>query len=53
MAGVSDISQAAVSRVFSPGPGITRETRQKVLDAVGELSDASNTIAVSVIDQKI
>lgn len=49
VARLAGVSQAAVSRTFTPGASISTETRQKVLTAAEELGYRPNVIARSLI----
>jgi len=49
VARIANVSQAAVSRTFTPGASVSRETREKVLAAARELGYRPNAIARSLI----
>ncbi len=49
VARLANVSQAAVSRAFSPGASVSEETRVKVLAAAKELGYRPNVIARSLI----
>jgi DNA-binding LacI/PurR family transcriptional regulator len=49
VARLANVSQAAVSRAFTPGASVSEETREKVLAAARELSYRPNVIARSLI----
>jgi len=49
VARLANVSQAAVSRTFTPGASVSQETREKVLAAARELGYRPNAIARSLI----
>jgi DNA-binding LacI/PurR family transcriptional regulator len=49
VARLAGVSQAAVSRTFTPGASVSEETRAKVLDAARQLGYRPNVIARSLI----
>ena len=49
VARLARVSQAAVSRVFTPGASVSEQTRQRVLDAAYKLNYRPNAIARSLI----
>ncbi len=49
VARLAGVSQAAVSRAFTPGASVSEETRQRVLDAASRLNYRPNAIARSLI----
>jgi DNA-binding LacI/PurR family transcriptional regulator len=49
VAKLAGVSQAAVSRVFTPGGSVSEETREKVMVAVEKLSYRPNVIARSLV----
>src|ERR1044071_9692663 len=52
VAALAGVSQASVSRAFSPGSSITEETRQRVLDAARKLNYVPNSIASSLTTKR-
>jgi len=51
VAKLAGVSQAAVSRTFTPGASVSEETRNKVLAAAENLGYHPNVIARSLIQQ--
>ena len=51
VARLAGVSQAAVSRTFTPGASVSEETRQKVVDAAEKLNYRPNAIARSLIQR--
>jgi len=51
VARIANVSQAAVSRTFTPGASVSEETREKVLAAAKELGYRPNVIARSLIQK--
>lgn len=51
VARLANVSQAAVSRTFTPGASVSKETRAKVLEAAEELGYRPNVIARSLIQK--
>lgn len=49
VAELAGVSQAAVSRVFTPGSSVSEETRQKVLTIASQLGYRPNVIARSLV----
>jgi len=49
VAQLAGVSQAAVSRVFTPGSSVSEETRQKVLTIANQLGYRPNVIARSLV----
>jgi DNA-binding LacI/PurR family transcriptional regulator len=49
VARLAGVSQAAVSRVFTPGSSVSEETRSKVMSAVQQLGYRPNVIARSLV----
>ncbi len=49
VARLADVSQSAVSRVFTPGASVSEEMRRKVLVAAGELGYRPNALARAMI----
>lgn len=49
VARLAGVSQAAVSRVFTPGASVSEDTRAKVMDAVKQLGYRPNVIARSLV----
>jgi DNA-binding LacI/PurR family transcriptional regulator len=49
VARLADVSQSAVSRVFTPGASVSKEMRQKVLKAAAELGYRPNALARAMI----
>jgi LacI family transcriptional regulator len=52
VARVSDVSKAAVSAVLNDKPGVSKETREKVLQVIQRLNYRPNAIARSLIAKK-
>jgi DNA-binding LacI/PurR family transcriptional regulator len=51
VAELAGVSQAAVSRAFTPGASVSEETRRKVMEAVEKLNYRPNVIARSLIQK--
>jgi DNA-binding LacI/PurR family transcriptional regulator len=49
VARLADVSQSAVSRVFTPGASVSEEMRRKVLEAASELGYRPNALARAMI----
>jgi DNA-binding LacI/PurR family transcriptional regulator len=52
VAALAGVSQASVSRAFSTGSSISKETRQRVLDAAHKLNYVPNSIASSLTTKR-
>ncbi len=52
VAALAGVSQSAVSRTFTPGSSIAKETRQKVLEAARKLNYVPNSIASSLTTKR-
>ncbi|MCC5987411.1 MAG: substrate-binding domain-containing protein [Pararhodobacter sp.] len=52
VAALAGVSQAAVSRAFTPGAPIAAETRRRILDAARKLSYVPNSIASSLTTRR-
>jgi len=52
VAALAGVSQASVSRAFSPGTSISEETRKRVIDAAHKLNYVPNSIASSLTTKR-